>query len=106
MLRSRALPAFVLPLAACAQLAGLDNTTKAAIDAPPPVDAPPVDMPPVDAAPCVGGDVRATDQATGACYIFFVAPLAREDARLSCLSLGATTLLVSINTADENTLVK
>jgi hypothetical protein len=106
MLRSRALPAFVLPLAACAQLAGLDNTTKAAIDAPGAIDAPPADMPPADAAPCVGGDIHATDQATGACYIFFVAPLAREDARLSCLTLGATTLLVSINDAAENTLVK
>jgi len=106
MLRSRALPAFVLPLAACAQLAGLDNTTKAAIDAPVVIDTPPVDTPPVDAAPCVGGDVRATDQATGACYVFFLAPLTREDARLSCLTLGATTLLVSVNTVDENTLVK
>lgn len=107
MLRSRALPALVLPLAACAQLAGLDNTTKAAIDAPPqPIDAPPADMPPADAAPCVGGDIHATDQATGACYIFFVAPLAREDARLSCLSLGATTLLASVQSATENTTVK
>jgi len=103
---TRALPAFVLPLAACAQLAGLDNTTKPAIDGPPAVDTPPVDMAPVDAPPCIGGDVHASDQATGACYIFFVAPLAREQARLSCLSLAANTLLVSINTAAENTLVK
>jgi len=104
---TRALPAFVLPLAACAQLAGLDNTTKAqAIDAPPPVDMPAGDMAPPDAAPCVGGDVHASDQATGACYIFFVAPLAREQARMSCLSLAPNTLLVSINSSAENTLVK
>src|SRR5262245_55205745 len=104
---TRALPAFVLPLAASAQLAGLDNTTKAQpIDAPPGGDTPPTDMAPPDAAPCVGGDVHASDQATGACYIFFIAPLAREQARLSCLSLAPNTLLVSVNNAAENTLVK
>jgi hypothetical protein len=102
----RARLAVMLGLVGCAQLAGIDQTSKGS-----PIDAPAVDMPPpidmpVDAPPCVGGDARIEDAATGACYIFFVAPLPQANAAAMCATLGAGTLLVSIQSDAENTLVQ
>lgn len=88
-------------LGGCAQLFGLDETSKAIA-----VDAPIVGMdgpPPIDAKVCSGGDSYTTDTATGNCYILFKAPAIRNAARATCQTVGAK--LVSIQSATENSLV-
>jgi hypothetical protein len=89
----------LLALGGCAQIFGLEATTKSAPDARA-VDAP---LPMVDANTCVGGDNRAVDPATGACYMFFSAPMTRNAARTACQGLGAH--LASIQSSSENALI-
>src|SRR5262249_28978064 len=60
---------------------------------------------PPDAQPCVGGDARAVDPATGACYVFFATPMTRDAARLACRNLGAAVRLASIQSASENAVI-
>ncbi len=87
----------------CAQLFGIDETSAPAT----PNDAPsdvPRDAPP-DARVCAGGNARATDPATGACYVLFTAPATRNVARQMCLTLGANARLASVQTAAENQLI-
>jgi len=52
-------------------------------------------VPPIDAAvpvdarlPCIGGDDRIEDEASGACYIFFTADLSWAAAQAECALLG------------------
>jgi len=89
-------------LAGCAQLAGLETTS-----GPAPADAardPDAAAPP-DARACTGGDARATDPATGACYVYFATPTARPTARTTCEALGPGALLASPQSATENQLI-
>ena len=85
----------LLALGGCAQIFGLDATSQS--DARP-VDAPANDVS-IDALACVGGDARSVDPATGACYVFYTAPMTRNAARTACQGLGAGTLLASIQSA-------
>lgn len=94
----------LLVLGGCAQIFGLDVTTKSTPDAAPVVDAPAADTP-VDAPACVGGDARGVDPATGACYVFFAAPMTRDAARTACQGLGAGTRLASIQSVAESALI-
>lgn len=89
-------------LGGCAQLFGLDETSKTAM----PIDARPTDAPNdigVDAPrACVGGDARIKDPTTGSCFVLFLTPASREDARAMCLTLGADTQLARIESEAEN----
>jgi hypothetical protein len=93
----------LLVLGGCAQLFGIDVTSGDADDAPS-IDAPAQDAP-IDAVPCVGGDARVVDPGTGACYVLFNAPMTRNAARTVCQGLGAGTLLASIQSTAESTLI-
>lgn len=99
----RALP--LLALAGCAQLFGIDETSKSSTTA----DGPVVDARPIDGAPdariCAGGDARTTDPNTGTCYVFFSTPATRNTARTSCQGLGAGAHLAFIESAPENQLI-
>ena len=90
-----------IAVSGCAQIAGLDKTRGAPVDAPAVVDSSSVDAA-IDARICAGGDARMTDPATGACYVLFTTPATRDAARQSCLSLGPGTLLAGIDSAAEN----
>jgi hypothetical protein len=93
----------LLVLGGCAQILGLDATTKDE-----PVDARRVDARAVDATsvrPCVGGDNRSVDPATGACYVYFAAAMPRDAARTACQGLGTGTRLASIQSAAESDLI-
>jgi len=87
----------------CAQLAGIEHTSgrDASLDGA--VDAPRDGSP--DAAACVGGDARAGDPMTGACYMLFTTPKSRDDARVACAALGPGTVLASVQSAGENALI-
>jgi hypothetical protein len=91
----------LLVLGGCAQIFGLDATSQGAPPDARRADAPP--PPPADARACAGGDARSVDPATGACYVFFSAPMTRDAARTACQGLGAR--LASIQSASENTLI-
>jgi len=93
----------LLVLGGCAQIFGLDTTSKHEPDARPSIDTRPVDASSV--LPCVGGDARSTDPATGACYVFFTAAMTRDAARAACQGLGASTRLASIQGAAESDLI-
>jgi hypothetical protein len=91
-------------LSGCAQLADLQETSKAPGDAQPADtvrDAVTIDAP----LACVGGDTRATDPTTGACYVFFTGPVIRDVARSMCEALGPGTTLATVQTAGEITLI-
>jgi Lectin C-type domain len=90
-------------LGGCAQIFGLDTTSKHEPDARPAADARVTDASSV--RPCVGGDAQGTDQATGACYVFFTGPMTRDAARTACQGLGAGTRLASIQGTAESTLI-
>jgi hypothetical protein len=92
--------------AGCAQLFGIESTSNAntSQDAAP-ADAKSIDAAPIDALPCTGGDARATDPATGACYVLFTTPATRNAARASCATLGANVKLASIQSTNENTII-
>jgi len=91
----------------CAQLAGIENTSsREPIDDAPRLDARIDAAPPSDSKlPCAGGDARATDPMTGACYVLFTMPKTRNEARQVCAGLGAGTLLASVQTGTENQLI-
>ncbi len=91
----------LLVLGGCAQIFGLDVTTG---DVDGPADAPAIDVM-ADARVCAGGDARAVDPATGACYVFFAAPMTRDAARTACQSLGAGTHLATIQSTAESALI-
>jgi len=93
----------LLALTGCAQLFGIEDTSKR--DDARPVDARRADAPPIDARACVGGDDRRVDQMTGACYVFFTAPMTRAAARTVCQNLGAGTRLASIQSDAESSLI-
>src|SRR5215470_14487546 len=93
----------LLALGGCAQIFGLEDTSRRAPDARP-GDAPVIDAA-IDAPACVGGDARVVDPATGACYVFFAGPMTRNAARTACQGLGAGAQLASIQSADESTLI-
>ncbi|HEY5926824.1 MAG TPA: C-type lectin domain-containing protein [Kofleriaceae bacterium] len=97
----------VVPAIGCAQLFGIDETTgpKAGIDSGVAIDARRDAPPSIDAAICEGGDARATDPMTGACYTYFAQPLGRTEARERCGSLGGGTMLATVQTAGENQLI-
>lgn len=87
-------------LSGCAQLAGLEKTSSAPVDAASDsVDAP------TDATVCVGGDARATDPATGRCYIYFATPSSRDSARTTCNALHAGSFLASVDGPGENSVI-
>jgi hypothetical protein len=90
----------VLALGGCAQVFGLEPTTRGAPDAA--VDAA---IKPPDAQLCAGGDARSVDPSTGACYVFFATPMIRDAARTVCQGLGPTARLASIQSVSENTLI-
>jgi len=98
----RCVTAGVVALAGCAQLVGIDGTSKTAPDGSPP-DARPVDGSPDAPRACVDGDARITDVSTGACYMFFASPMTRDAARTACGNVGAQ--LASIQSATEATLI-
>lgn len=88
-----------LALGGCAQIFGIETTTgspDARVDAA--NNAP-------DARPCLGGDDRRVDPATGNCYVFFATPMIRDAARTACQGLGATTRLASIQSASESAVI-
>ena len=89
-------------LCGCAQVAGIERTTSSP-DAAPAGDA--IDAPSIDAPSCAGGDARVTDSMTGACYLYFATPMTRAAARTVCQGLGPTTLLASIQSEAESTLI-
>lgn len=91
----------IVALAGCAQLAGLDPTSRAA-DAGGDDDAPAAEAG-VDAKVCAGGDARVTDPQTGSCFVLFSTPQPREEARLACAGLGAQ--LAKVESAAENSTV-
>jgi len=105
MTRGSLLAAAVLAaisLGGCAQLFGLEETSAPAT----PIDSPkPVDATPIDARACAGGDARTTDPATGHCYILFVGPQIRDNARTACSGLGGNTRLASVDSAGENAVI-
>src|SRR4051812_1200939 len=92
----------LLALGGCAQIFGLETTSKST-DARP-ADAQATDAS-IDALACLGGDARSVDPATGACYLFFAAPMTRNAARTVCQGLGAGTHLASVQSAAESTLI-
>jgi hypothetical protein len=68
----------------------IDSGIGSIADARPEPDAAPlIDAAPPDARPpCVEGDLRLEDQATGTCYLYFDAALSWEAARAACLAVG------------------
>jgi len=94
----------LLALGGCAQIFGLEDTSRRAPDARP-VDAPVIVDAPIDAPACVGGDNRAVDPATGACYVFYAGPMTRNAARTVCQALGPGARLASVQSAAESTLI-
>lgn len=90
----------LLVLGGCAQIFGIEATSKASSPDARPADAPPI---PIDARACLGGDSRSVDPATGACYVFFATPMTRDAGRTVCQGLGAR--LASIQSATESTLI-
>lgn len=104
----RSLLALALPLVgAChAELADPPLNQNAVIDAATDgaalVDAPPVDMA-IDARPCDGGQARGIDPSTGACFVFFSAPLPYAQAEAACTAIAAK--LAVIKSAQTNTFV-
>jgi hypothetical protein len=89
----------------CAQIFGLDETSKPSTTPDTPaVDAKP-DGPPIDARLCTGGTAAMTDPSTGHCYVFFSAPTIRNTARQMCLTIDPTAKLASVESAAENTLI-
>lgn len=93
----------LLVLGGCAQILGLDATSGDAVDARP-ADAP-ASNDAADVRPCVGGDARMVDPATGACYVFFASPMTRDAARTACQGLGPGTGLASIQSVAESSLI-
>jgi hypothetical protein len=92
----------LLVTAGCAQLLGIDDTS-AHSDAVPDASKPDTA---IDAALCTGGDAHVTDPASGACYVWFSGPAARDPARAMCkTTLGANADLASVQSASENTLI-
>ena len=88
-----------LALGGCAQLFEIETTTgtpDARVDA--------ANHRP-DAQPCLGGDARSVDPATGACYVFFATPMIRDDARIACRGLGVTARLASIQSVSESAVI-
>jgi hypothetical protein len=92
----------LLVLGGCAQIFGIEATSKASSPDARPADAP---LPPVDARACLGGDSRSVDPATGACYVFFATPMTRNAARTVCQGIGPGAHLASIQSATESTLI-
>jgi hypothetical protein len=92
----------VLSLAGCAQMLGLEETSSSAPDARR-ADAP--GKVPDAQLPCLGGDARGVDPATGACYVYFASPMTRDAARTACRGIGATARLASIQSASESSLI-
>lgn len=79
-------------------------------DAGGPADANPADtlLPPdamVDAVPCVAGDARVVDPASGHCYTLHLAGLAWQNAQDACVALGPGTHLATIASQEENDVV-
>jgi len=104
MVRGRALVALAM-LGGCAQLFGLDETTAPTTPTDGPIDSGPSDAP-IDAPRvCAGGDARATDPATGHCYVVFTTPATRNTARTMCQTLGTDVKLASVQTAAENQVI-
>lgn len=91
----------LLVLSGCAQIFGIEVTTRSPPDAQ--VDAALNDVP--ARQPCLGGDARSVDPTTGACYVFFATPMTRDAARVACQGLGATTRLASIQSTSESALI-
>ena len=52
---------------------------------------------------CVGGDNRATDPATGHCYLMFLTSFEWGTARTNCQALSPPADLASVESAAENT---
>ena len=77
----------------------------------PDLDAPAVDgapLPPdamVDAVPCVAGDSRVVDPATGHCYTLHLGALSWPNARAACEALGNGAHLAVIESQAENDVV-
>lgn len=91
----------LLVLGGCAQIFGIETTSEftpdARGDAAPMTDAAPL--------PCAGGDAHTVDQGTGACYMFFTAPMTRDAARSVCMTFGSTVRLASIQSVSESAVV-
>ena len=92
----------VLVLGGCAQLFGLDETSAPATPNDAPIDTRLVDAGP-DARACAGGDSVITDPMTGHCYVLFVTPATRNNARTMCQSINAK--LASVESATENQVI-
>ena len=82
-----------------------------ASDAPAPADSPPApdlivpDASPIDAPPCVAGDARVVDPATGHCYTHHQSPLNWSQAQAACVALGPNTSLAEIESQGENDVI-
>ncbi|HEX5059857.1 MAG TPA: C-type lectin domain-containing protein [Kofleriaceae bacterium] len=87
--------------AGCAQLFGIEQTTSSEVRTDAAVDARRDSG--IDARTCSAGDAHVTDPMTGACYMFFVGPKTRDEARATCNTEGA--LLASVESANENQLI-
>jgi hypothetical protein len=74
---------------------------------PAPADAasPPDAALPPDAIPCVAGEARVVDPASGHCYTLHVSGASWPNARAACAGLGANTHLATIEAAAENQVV-
>jgi hypothetical protein len=101
----RALPLVLVTVIGCAQVAGLDEASgrDAATDGA--SDGMRDGAASADARVCAGGDARASDPATGACYMYFTTPQPRDAARATCAALDAGVVLASIQSANENALI-
>jgi hypothetical protein len=56
---------------------------------------------PATPAPCVEGNARSLDEATGHCYLLFTSALPWATAETACQSLGARSHLAAIGDAAE-----
>ncbi|MDB4963330.1 MAG: hemicentin [Myxococcales bacterium] len=65
------------------------------VDVPGPTDATtaPSDAA-IDARLCAGGDARATDPATGSCFVWFTAPATYPAANAACTAFGAKLAII------------
>jgi hypothetical protein len=53
-----------------------------------------IDAPPPDARPCAGGDARATDPMTGACFVYFQTPATYAVAEAACTAFGSKLAVI------------
>jgi hypothetical protein len=86
----------LLLLCGCAQIFGLDETTRS-------VDASIDTATPADTTTCTGGDLAMADPVYGHCYTFFATRMPRDAGKAACEGTGAH--LARISSMTENNFV-